>query len=646
MEPRLQERWRHFQQIRDPASLRMVAGLVLVSTLLGLFLIAGPHPWESSITKRLASGKPLKLEQFITTGLWWGALTGLLATLIGLGTVKWWSRPQVPVFPDLHAPSLKAVRWTWFFALIAMLLAIWPRWSRMDHSLWNDEEYHWRTYAWGTMKPDADGKPKFDAITWSEALFLNEKGNHHPLASVESRLGHALTGHHWGPESTFSERGLRIFPFISGILTVGILVLLGAALSGPRAGLAAGLILALHPWHVRWSVEIRGYSTMLCAVTAGLYFQLRAFQTNQWRWWLGYALTQFLCLASFPGIVYVVAAQNLVGLAVIAWSPLPRSVRLGSASRLITAGICAFVPTALLYGPHVPQLAAYLSASHEYALIGSSWFMDLWSHLVTGLRPGSDPAGSSAGICLDDLLGAAPWKSWIFFGLVPVIAAGGLIALLKQDWRTRFVSGSLLLAGLLAIGHNIRSGSPFLTWYLLYLLPLFSLSLVQAAVLISKWRPRSLASLPLITAVLFSLFTSPALERMMHVPRQPIREAVAAMRGVAPALSNADSHVLTASIGTSARQMLSYDPGLHILETLPELNLLTEKALVGKQPLFLCVRGPAAVALENPELLAAVTSDPRWQALPPVLGMEALLSYDLYRFAPDTMESIRLQPKP
>lgn len=638
--------WQEFRGSRDPASLRLLFLFILLTTGLGIYLIAGPRPWEQSIVKRLTAGKELKVEQFVQVGVWWGAAAGFLASLIALATVRWWSRPHTAPFPDLQPASRSMVRWTWIFALAATLLSVWPRYARLDHSLWTDEEYHLRTYVLGTWQPGTDENAplKLDAVTWPEAIFGNEKGNNHVWSSIEVRLGHLLGGHGWGPDTSFSERSLRLFPFVSGLLTVGAVVLLGAALGSPRAGLAAGLILALHPWHVRWSVEIRGYSTMLFGITAGLICLLLALRTNRWRWWLGYAAAQTLFLLCFAGSFYVVVAQNAAALLLIRTAPAPGPVRLAAASRLITAGILSFIPAALILGPHVPQIAAYLKSSHDYAPIGAAWFNDLWTHLVTGLRPSGDLPGSSQGIGLSDLTAAAPWKKSLIYGLVPLLLAGGLVRLFRQDWRTRLVAGTLAGAGTLAIVHNALSGSAFLSWYLLYLLPLFVLGLAWAAQGLATLSPRRLVSLPLVLAVLYSVLTAPALTKIMHVPRQPIREVITAMRGKAPALQESNPAILTASFGGGARQMLSYDPHLRVLKSPGDLNDLTNLAATSGRPLFLCFRDLNGMAAEEPQLLAAVTGDPRWQRLPDIMGMEAMWSYELYRFAPESIGRIGLKP--
>ena len=637
-------RWHQFRDSRDPASFRILLLLAALAIGLGLYLITGPKPWDNSIVKRLAAGRDLKLDQFIQIGVWWGAAAGLVGALLGVATLRLWSRPHIGVYPDLCPPSRKAIRWTWLLVLAATLLAIAPRVARLDHSLWNDEEMHLRYYVVGDYEPTADGSLAFDPVTLKESVFFNKKGNNHFWSSFEVRAGHFLSGHDWSSGSGFSEAGLRAAPFVSALLTVAALVLLGAALGSARAGLAAGIILALHPWHVRWSVEIRGYSTMLLAITAGLFCMVRALQTNRWRWWLGVSLTQAVFLLCFPGSAYVAVALNIVAGLCIVSSRTAWAIRWSSVFRLIVAGILALIPVALIIGPSVPQIAAYLAQDHEYAPINAAWFTDLWAHLVTGLRHTGDAPGHSAGLGVNDLTAAAPWRSWVIFGIIPVLSLTGLFFLFRQDWRTRLVAGTLLLAGILALAHNSLSGNAFVTWYLLYLIPLFALALAWAGQGLRSLNPAIPASLPLFIAVIFCLATAPALHKITAVPRQPIREVVNAMRGVSPALNNANPRILTASFGDGARQMISYDPRLHVLKSPADLATLTNLAASTQRPLFLCFRDREGMQKEEPQLLKALTGDPRWQRLPDIQGMEAMWSYELYRFAPDSVERIGLKP--
>lgn len=632
--------WRAFLGRRGPANAAAVVATAAALAGLVIFLLAGDKPWGGEIAKRLAAGRELKLEHLVTIGLWRGAAAGAALCALALAAWRWWSLPQAPVFPEAENPapagtSQRGRRWIWVFAGITALLAAWPRSARLDHSLWNDEEVHLRNYVWGAYEPGEDGALRFKPVDWRHALFYNKKGNNHQWASVECRLGHLLTGGNWGPESVFRERHLRLFPWLSGILTCGAVVLLGAAMGNPRAGLAAGLMLALHPWHARWSVEIRGYSTMMFAMTAGLLCLLRALQSNRWRWWAGFAACQAVFLLCFAGSLYVAAAQNLVALAVIWKSPAAFPARRQAAARLALAGVWSAVPVALLTGPTIPQLLAYLKLPHGYSLMDKWWYADLWAHLTTGLRLNGDPPGASNGLGVNDLVAATPWRGWMVKFALPALFVSGVYFLLKSGWRARLVAGAVLLGGGMALAHNTLSHSPMMTWYVVYLTIPFVLALAWAAAELGRFYPRAARSLPPLMAVVFALFTSPALAKIMSVPRQPIRETVQATRGVSPALKGADDKILTASFGAGARQMLSYDPRLRVLKTPEEMDRLEEQAIAENRPLYLTLRGREGLKTEEPELTAALERDPRWRLVERVLGMEEMLSYEIYEFSPD-----------
>ena len=79
--------------------------------------------------------------------------------------------------------------------------------------------------------------------------------------------------------------------------------------AGPR-GFLAGLLLAVHPWHVRFSVEMRGYSAMLLALTLGVIFLLLGLRDGRWRWWLASAAMNLWALLAFAGCLYVPVVAN------------------------------------------------------------------------------------------------------------------------------------------------------------------------------------------------------------------------------------------------------------------------------------------------------------------------------------------------
>lgn len=622
--------WRRVAEARGSAGAAMLAACVIVVAGLLTFLLAGEKPWSAEIAKRAASGKSYRLDHLITIGTWWGALAAGVLMAGVLALQRWWSVPQPAVFPAAADGVPARRRTVVLLALLAMAVAIPTRVMRLDHSLWNDEEMHLRNYVWGEYGRNAEGGLTFRPVTWREALFYNRKGNNHIGSTIECRLAQAVAGGGWGENSVFRERVLRTPAFVSGILTVGLMVVLGCLLGGPRAGLAAGLLLALHPWHERWSVEMRGYSTMLAGIAGGLICLIRALQTNRWRWWMGFAACQAVFLLCFAGSLYVAIAQNGVAMACILFSGAAREVRRCAAFRLVLAGAWSALPVAVLFGPSVPQVSNYLRQPHDYSPMNVAWFVDLWAHVASGLRPTGDPPGKSLGIAVSDLAAEQPWRGWVIYGVLPVLVAWGLIRLLRQDWRTRLVTGTLALAGLIACLQNATAGTAMMTWYLLYLALLFVLALtwsVEGRSRSPRWR-----SALLLVAGLFAATVYPALRTIAGIPRQPIREAVLVMRGRSPALADASDYALTASMGSAARQMRSYDPRLQVVDSVDGLRELIARSQDESRPLLFCVRGASTATGPERELLEAVTGDPGWQLISPVLGMEEMLSYEIYSY--------------
>ena len=58
---------------------------------------------------------------------------------------------------------------------------------------------------------------------------------------------------------------------------------LGSVLGGPLAGGVGAWFLALSPWHLRYAVEARGYSSMILFVLLGLVFLVKALERGSWQ---------------------------------------------------------------------------------------------------------------------------------------------------------------------------------------------------------------------------------------------------------------------------------------------------------------------------------------------------------------------------
>ena len=126
--------------------------------------------------------------------------------------------------------------------------------------------------------------------------------SHPPLLHIVTHLLISAGVH--GPQ-------LKIASVVSGAAGVLFAGLLGAALYGRWAGLAAALILALNLFHINYSRELRPYGMFLAFALGSFWCLEKARQTGRGRWWAGYAvLAAGMLYASYLATA-TLAAQGL-----------------------------------------------------------------------------------------------------------------------------------------------------------------------------------------------------------------------------------------------------------------------------------------------------------------------------------------------
>lgn len=150
---------------------------------------------------------------------------------------------------------------------IILLLAFGLRvWGLDDRNIWWDEGL----VAWAARLPAAA------IVDWTA------HDVHPPLYFLLQRLWWFIVGD--------GEFVLRFTSVLVGTLGVALIYLLGRTLGGPQAGLLAALFLAISPFAVSWSQEMRMYIGASAAATASLWAALRYWQTSRWRYWALYVL--------------------------------------------------------------------------------------------------------------------------------------------------------------------------------------------------------------------------------------------------------------------------------------------------------------------------------------------------------------------
>lgn len=603
-----------------------IALLLLLALVTGVCLhhaIDGPHPWGKEIMKRVADGKDLRAKEYGIIGVWWGCVLS-----VGIGGVlmlfaSWWmpgganaprrvgSRPPTPD-STFH-----------LFLLIILGGAVFLRAPQLTHSLWNDEEYALRRYFHGSEERQPDGRLVFEKLDWDETLFHNFNGNNHQLQSALARFSletwRFLRGK---PEEAFSEVVVRLPSVAAGIFTLVALALVGVEMRRPSIGLGAAALLALHPWHVRYAVEARGYSLMLLFMVVALLALLHALRRDKALAWLCFALAQAAFLLCFAGALHVAVALN----ALAAWE-LMRRREPGRLKTLIGFNLISAIPLLIWMLPSVPQLIEFLGREKVLQTpIGIAWARDIGSHLAAGILYENPNPELHLGTSWLAQASAPLWTPLLAHAL-PVIALAGLFMALLSPPTARLVVWVPLVGGLMAVAQNALVGQSMLSWYLLYLLLPLCLAIPVACHALLPWAEKTAPATIVLLVALYGLATQDARARFVQQDRQPIRQAVTSYRDAYP-------EALAITFGVSDRQLHSYDPRAKLIANREELEAAITEARTVKRPCFAVICGPLESLSRQPELTKRVRESGDFKSHATLPGLEAMFSYEVWRLTP------------
>lgn len=623
--------------------------LLAVGAFVALFKLR--LPWDpqlaGEISERQQLGKVPTVQQYIDLSMWWAALFSCLAGSFLLATSRLWMA-RTPPLPALNLPeskstSQRALVWG-ILAAITITSGI-IRSQRLDHSFWNDEETTIQDYAWGEYnRPELDApvEPlKFKPVEWSDTLFYNRGGSNHILNSAITKTTldswNAISGR---DTPHFSETVARIIPFLASLATIFLLGWAAWRAHSAVTGIAAAATLGLNPWHLRYSTEIRGYSLMLLLILACVIFLYLALHTGKRRYWLGFAIAEAGFMLAFIASVYVAAMINLAALAAImAWSTSGKDRLLGLA-RMAAYNLLAAVIFVIIVAPSVPQFSDYLK-NPLFEGFAPNWFSDFYHHLTLGIPPWTADPESNLGITAPQLFSQSPWIEPLVFRVIPILLLIGVLAFFNRRSVFLFVI-ALAAAPLLSYLHNRFSDSPALPWYLLYALLPFAL-FCGAMCTCPRWLPGisprkaqfASIALAIVWLGIYATATHPSRVRLCEVPRQPLREVAAAMRGNSPSYAQPiNTDVISASIGFSIKRLRSYDPHIFPLNNAAGLRDLVESADRQHRPCVVAVCG-GKMLLEDETDAASIAflEDPenRFSPAERIFGFEEQFSYQLYR---------------
>lgn len=491
--------------------------LWITNSLLGIlaagffwFALVAPRPWEGLPLHRIARALEvehgeveksdfLELEKLGSFNLgahgyrqiflWFGALFASGALTIAALTSRWWLRwSDPPAGPSAELPLSRSIpkispgKWGWICLLAGLGLALALRAPHIGRAIYFDEQDNLRRNFHGFLEIREDGEEVWRPAGWTHALWENRLGNNPVFFSLAAqtslRVWRALTG---AERQRFNIVALRIPVLLAGLGSLAALWWL-LQLWGFRWGAALALFLgAVHPMHIDYSIQARGYAFVMLFVPLALAFAWRALRRGTWLDWFGMTASVFFCLWSYAGAIYFALALNAGLLIGLAWMRLRRNQRRATsqAVRLLVANSAVALLYLFLMGPTFPQVSYHFRNIFELIPLRPFWFYYAWSHYSTGvdfpdpeaiysMRTGEFGIGH---YLLDRFLPGEPVLALLQFIILPGLILAGLIPLWRKRPRVALPLTLGLISPLLALTHQQFTSLYFYYWYLVYSLP-------------------------------------------------------------------------------------------------------------------------------------------------------------------------------
>nr|MDJ0786175.1 glycosyltransferase family 39 protein [Myxococcota bacterium] len=287
--------------------------LCLIAVVLSLRLVIGGDPFSDGLAERELLGKRARPQDFATTYTWWMSAVNLVVIGVVLATWRRWRGPETPPGDArFAAPSTRPPGWLLGGVALAMVGLVISAAPRLTHSLWEDETYMVVRSIAGQYEMGDDGDLEFEAAGWLDTFFYYRKPNNHVPYSAAARVAHESWAALARPEHQLvNEVVVRLPALAAALVGLGTTAWLVWRIGLPMAGLVAAWLLALHPWYLRFSSEVRGYSMMLALLPAVSIAALRALERGSWPRWGVFGALQMLLLWTYPGALFVLVIVNL-----------------------------------------------------------------------------------------------------------------------------------------------------------------------------------------------------------------------------------------------------------------------------------------------------------------------------------------------
>jgi len=418
------------------------------------------------------------------------------ALALGAAAVVGWRMQRLPPalrhggpsnWEDAHDLAPRTALWM-LAAVTALALGL--RLFRLGSDLWLDE-----------ISPIVD----YGHLPVVQVLGSYLRSNNHLLNTLLIKLAIATFGEH--------EWSVRLPAVLFGVASVPALYWCARLALSRRASLAAALLFAVSYHHVFFTQNARGYTAYLLFALVSGRLLVDGLREDRPAVWAGYIGAVVLGFASLLHTAFVLAAHALVGLVAV-WAvrrrgdhALPLARRLGAVITL------AGVASVQLYVVALPEMYVVITNVYARHATGFAPFsIEFAREMARGIAVGFGP-----GV----VIAAVPFM---------VVAIAGFYMLVRRRWELALV---MALPGVLTATFLLARGLTFSPrFFLLWLV----LAIVTAVVALETVARRAFRASPAharaaVTAaiLLLAALSAASLRRYYAVPKQPYREAVAAV---------------------------------------------------------------------------------------------------------------------
>lgn len=569
-----------------PATAALLAGLVLVVWAIRAAVVspkALTKAAERFATARQAEHPSFKWDDAAVLGTHWASLAALGILLLVFLTIPWW-HPRTagndlemktdgpePLRAPLVLPenAKRPSRWYRWSLLFIVILAGTLRLPLAFGSLWWDEAWNVKYATVGEWRQSEENpdEVRFQPSSWQRAAWFYNKPTNHPVLTLPSKFCHnvwkSVTG---APEGTFSEPVLRLPVLLAGLGALLITAGLARRLSGEIAGICVAVLMALHPWLMRYGVDARSYGMAVLFMAGALASLERATSGDTRRpgvWWWIFGLCQFLLMWAHVVSHLSVCLSLVVAAGLLIWKgPSNEKGRLFAQLLVVNAVAAGLLLVAFL--PNLLQALTWGERNDDGNLLTGTYFLRTISQMAAGQEPWLVP--NDAGI---------PTLGWPWLLLVTaiglVMAVTGAVNLRRRSPRGLIILLSAVCFGGLFLLVVRVTGFYFYHRFILVLI-------VPVLVLVAAGLAGLHAGIRYLAVVPFFMLVTQQGTFLWSRSYEPFREVINAMRRETDGKNTPP--LLPVAYGLGSHVMQIYLPNLRDIRGTSEEGEASLRALI------------------------------------------------------------------